>query len=196
MNLPKRGGDYSTPIGPLFFMKLLNFGECTVTCKVTNGNKLGFIYFENGEIINAKSWENTEELAISDIINLNNAKIELVQNKIFIPRKIEMDFDSLINISVNKIKEDENENGKESNFIKFMKSEIEKIKKGEGEQLVDSSIASMGLDVNNFPAKYEVDLIEHVSGEINDKSKLLSFKKNMISFLRDQENKKIITTEN
>ena len=189
-------GNRIDTIGPCFFMRLLNLGSCTITCKITKDEKTGVIYFENGQIVNAKSWKNSGELALIDLLDLPDARIDIIGDKKFVTKKINMDFNSLISIvssqtskgCVEKVDDVGSESG---GFIEFIIAEINIIKGMDGVMVVNNAIRSMGLDIVNFPSDSEVDLIERISGEIKDKSKLLKFKKDMMSFLKEREIGKI-----
>ncbi len=189
-------GNRIDSIGPCFFLRLLNLGSCTITCKISKDDKVGMIFFENGQIISAKSWMNSGELALVDLLELSDARIDIIGDKKSVSRKINMDFNSLISIVSSQTPKgcvDRVAGGGTNNFgfIEFIVDEMNKTGKVDGEMIVNSAILKMGLSTFSFPSASEIDLIEHISGDIKDKSKLLKFKKNMMSYLRDREVGKI-----
>ncbi|MCK4890142.1 MAG: DUF4388 domain-containing protein, partial [Candidatus Aminicenantes bacterium] len=171
-------GNRIDSIGPCFFMRLLNLGSCTITCKISKDDKTGMIFFENGQIVNAKSWKNSGELALVDLLDLADARIDIIGDKKSISRKINMDFNSLISVvssqsSKGCIDRVASEGSDNSGFIEFIIDEMKNTGKVDGEMIVNNAIQAMGLNTLSFPSDSEIDLIEHVSGGIKDKSKLL-----------------------
>jgi len=189
-------GNRIDSIGPCFFIRLLNLGSCTITCKISKDDKTGMIFFENGQIVNAKSWKNSGELALVDLLDLADARIDIIGDKKSISRKINMDFNSLISVvssqsskgCVDKVTD---EGPDSSGFIEFIIDEIKKSGGINGEMIVNDAVMAMGLSTFSFPSESEIDLIERVSGDFKDKSKVLKFKKNMMSYLKDREIGKI-----
>ena len=78
-----------------------------------------------------------------------------------------------------------------SRFIEFITDEIKKTGGINREMIENNAVMAMGLSTFSFPSDSEIDLIERVSGDFKDKSKLLKFKKNMMSYLKDREIGKI-----
>jgi len=189
-------GNRIDTIGPCFYMRLMNLGNCTAVCKVTKDDKSGTIHFENGEIIHAKSWENTGELAMVDLLDLNNANIDIANDDNVGSKKINMDFVSLMSIvssqtkkgCIEKVSESD---GEDSGFIEYVIQEVSSIKGIYGNIDVNKIVVLMGHTAADFPGESEVDLIELIAGEIKDKSKLIKFKKNMMSYLKEREMGKI-----
>ena len=194
-------GNRIDTIGPCFYMRLMNLGSCTAICKVTNDDKSGTIHFEKGEIIHAKSWGNTGELAIIDLIDLNNPNIDITSDEKVGSQKISMDFATLMSIvssqskkkCIEKVTESD---GEDSGFVEYVIGEVDSVKGMDGYSVVNKVVESMGQRIAAFPEDSEVDLIERVSEEIKDKSNLIKFKKNMMSYLKEREMGKIRKEEN
>ncbi len=189
-------GNRINTIGPCFFMRLMNLGNCTAVCKITKDDKSGTIYFENGNIINAKSWRNTGELAMIDLLDLHDAKIDIANDVKAGSQKINMDFASLMTIvssqtSKGCVEKITDSGFEESGFIEHVIKEVNSFKGLDGNAVVNNTVVSMGFSIEDFPGESEVDLIERVANEIKDKSKLLKFKKSMMSYLKDREMGKI-----
>ena len=47
------------------------------TIKINSGNEVGFIYFDNGEVMDAETGDLKGKVALLDIINWDNAEIDV-----------------------------------------------------------------------------------------------------------------------
>jgi Response regulator containing CheY-like receiver, AAA-type ATPase, and DNA-binding domains len=59
------------------FLQLIEAENTTCTIKINSGNEVGFIYFDNGAVMDAETGDLKGKMALLDIINWDNAEIDV-----------------------------------------------------------------------------------------------------------------------
>jgi len=78
------------------FLKLIEMESTTCTIKVASDRGIGYLYFDNGEIMGAEAGKLNSKAAALDIINCNNAEIDISFTCEINEKNIESSLDQLL----------------------------------------------------------------------------------------------------